>query len=118
MFLDRNYEIDDVIREQMIMLLSTMPQVFYGRFDMRVASWESLRQGKNIRVLEFNGTSSDPAHIYQPGYSLFKAYRDIFYHWGIMYTIAKQNRKAGMRPVAFKKIISALIIYIRYKRTN
>ncbi len=118
MFLNRNQEIDEAITHQMVSLLATMPNVFYGRFDMRVASWELLRQGKNIRVLEFNGTSSDPAHIYQPGYSLLKAYRDIFYHWGVMYRIAKQNRRAGFRPESFKKIISALIIYFRYKRTN
>ncbi|MBK9981871.1 MAG: hypothetical protein IPP15_05510 [Saprospiraceae bacterium] len=118
MFLNRNDNIDEAIRVQMVKLLGTMPDVFYGRFDMRVASWESLRQGKDIRVLEFNGTSSDPAHIYQPGYSLIKAYSDIFYHWHVMYRISRQNRRAGMKPERFKKIVSALIIYFRYKRTN
>lgn len=118
MFLNRNHQIDEAIRAQMVKLLATMPGVFYGRFDLRVSSWESLRQGKDIRVLEFNGTSSDPAHIYQPGFSLFQAYKDILYHWRVMYVIAKQNKKAGMRQVAFKKMISALIIYIRYKRAN
>jgi hypothetical protein len=102
----------------MIRILNTIPDVFYGRFDMRVGSWESLRQGKDIRVLEFNGASSDPAHIYQPGYSLLQAYKDIFYHWNIMYRIARENKKAGVKPVTFRKILSALIIYFRYKRAN
>ncbi|MFZ1679160.1 MAG: hypothetical protein WBP41_00265 [Saprospiraceae bacterium] len=118
MFLNRNDKIDEAIRIQMVKLLGSMPEVFYGRFDMRVASWDSLRQGKDIRILEFNGTSSDPAHIYQPGYSLFKAYNDIFYHWQVMYRISRLNRRAGMKPATFKKIVSALIIYFRYKRTN
>ncbi|MEP6646626.1 MAG: hypothetical protein ABJC12_06020 [Saprospiraceae bacterium] len=118
MFLNRNDQIDEAIRGQMIRLLASMPDVFYGRFDMRVASWDSLRQGEDIMVLEFNGASSDPAHIYQPGYSLFRAYKDIIYHWHVMYRIAKMNRKAGYQPETFKKIISALIIYFRYKRTN
>jgi hypothetical protein len=118
MFLDRSHQIDDHIQHHMIQLLSTMPGVYYGRFDMRVASWESLRNGKDIRVLEFNGASSDPAHIYQPGFSLFRAYRDIFYHWRVMYDIASQNRKSGIKPVSFKKMVSELIIYFRYKRTT
>ena len=100
------------------MLLKTMPEVYYGRFDMRVSSWEELKKGKNIRVLEFNGTSSDPAHIYQPGYSIFKAYREMAFHWKIMRKIAQQNRERGHPRVRFKKIISALILYFRYKRTN
>lgn len=118
MFLDRNSEIDGAIARQMIPLLRSMPEVYYGRFDLRVASWESLRAGEDIRVLEFNGTSSDPAHIYQPGYSLWKAYRDMAFHWNVMYRISKQNRRLGHQPVTFKKIIPALILYFRYKRAN
>lgn len=118
MFLDRNDQIDESITRQMVYLLRTMPGVYYGRFDMRVGSWESLRSGKYIRVLEFNGTSSDPAHIYQPGYSLWKAYRSIAFHWNIMYRIARQNKDGGHEKVTFKRIIQALIIYFRYKRAN
>ncbi len=117
-FINRNDQIDNSIREVMVGILSKMPDVYYGRFDMKMISWEQLREGKGIQVMEFNGTSSDPAHIYDPGYSIFKAYRDIFYHWGIMAKIARQNRRAGMKPVPLKEIISALIIYFRYKRTN
>jgi len=118
MFLNRNHEIDAAIAGQMIPLLRSMPDVYYGRFDMRVGSWESLRSGQDIRILEFNGTSSDPAHIYQPGYSLWKAYKAMAFHWNVMYRISKQNKRLGHRPVTFKKIISALILYFRYKRTN
>lgn len=118
MFLDRNGEIDEAIERQMIPLLRSIPEVYYGRFDMRVGSWESFRAGKDIRILEFNGTSSDPAHIYQPGYSLWKAYRDITFHWKVMREISKQNKRLGHHPVTFKKIITALILYFRYKRAN
>ena len=99
-------------------LLGSMPGVYYGRFDMRIGSWEELRKGENIRVLEFNGASSDPAHIYQPGYSLFRAYRDMAFHWKAMRQIAIQNRERGYKPMTFRQIIAALILYFRYKRTN
>ncbi|MBK9106730.1 MAG: hypothetical protein IPL92_19755 [Saprospiraceae bacterium] len=118
MFLNRNVEIDEAIRGHMVSLLRTMPGVYYGRFDMRIGSWEALRAGREIRVLEFNGTSADPAHIYQPGYSLWKAYMDMAFHWNVMYRIARQNKRLGNAPDTFKSIISALIIYFRYKRTN
>lgn len=117
-FLNRNDQIDDAIRKVMVMLLDSMPGVHYGRFDMKVSSWDELRQGKGIRVLEFNGSSSDPAHIYDPGYSLLKAYKDIFYHWGVMARIARHNRKAGKDRLTLKKTLSDLILYFRYKRTN
>lgn len=118
MFLNRNDQIDDRIESVMLPLLRSMPEVYYGRFDMRVGSWESLRKGEDIRILEFNGTSSDPAHIYQPGYSLIKAYRDMAYHWHIMYRIAQQNKRRGFARAGLKSVLSALMLYFRYKRTN
>lgn len=118
MFLDRTDQIDEAITHQMIDLLKTMPGVFYGRFDLRAASWASLRAGKDFKILEFNGTNSDVSHIFQPGYSLLKAYNEMGAHWHIMYRIAKQNRRLGHASVTFKKIISALIIYFRHKTTN
>jgi hypothetical protein len=118
MFLNRRDRISPEMTSLMVSLLRAMPGVNYGRFDMRLASWESFRTGKDIMVLEFNGASSDPAHIYQPGYSLLRAYRDIAYHWRIMRKIARQNKGKGHQPMTFKQIISALIIYFRYKRAN
>ncbi len=118
MFLNRNDQIDDSIKRQIVGFLKTMPEVYYGRFDLRTSSWESLRAGENIKILEFNGSNSDVSHIFQPGYSLLAAYKDIAFHWGVMRRIAVKNRYAGFKSVGFKEIKSALITYFRYKRTN
>jgi hypothetical protein len=117
-FLNRNDQIDQRIHDVMMPLLMSMPGVYYGRFDMRVGSWDSLRKGEDIRILEFNGTASDPAHIYQPGYSLIRAYRDMARHWGIMYRISRLNKDRGHARAGFKEVVSALMLYFRYKRTN
>lgn len=117
-FINRNDQIDNAVRDVMVGLLRKMKGFHYGRFDMKITSWEELRIGKGIQVLEFNGVSSEPAHIFHPGYSLVKAYRDIFHHWQIMAKISEQNRGAGHSKASFRKILSDLIIYFRYKRTN
>ncbi len=117
-FINANAQIDDSIRGVMTGILRTMPGLYYGRFDMKIDSWESLRAGKGIYILEFNGTSSDPAHIYDPSYSLIRAYKDMAFHWGIMARIARQNKRAGIKSVGIKQIIPALFLYFRYKRTN
>ncbi len=117
-FINANAQIDDAIRAVMTGILQSMPGLYYGRFDMKIDSWASLRAGKGIYILEFNGTSSDPAHIYDPSYSLVRAYRDIAFHWGIMGRIARQNRRAGIKSVGIKQIIPALFLYFRYKSTN
>ena len=117
-FVNRNDMIDERIEAVMSGILSSMPDVYYGRFDMKINSWEDLARGKGIHILEFNGTGSDPAHIFAPGYPLFRAYLDIAMHWKIMARIARQVRQRGGRSVTLKKVLSDLIIYFRYKRTN
>lgn len=83
---------------------------YYGRFDLKVKSLEDLQQGENIRVLEFNGVTSEPGHIYDPKLNLFIAYRDVIKGLNIMAKISHQNMKRGIRvtPVAtlFTEVVS------------
>lgn len=118
MFLNKNEENDDNIIKVMQALLSSLPGVYYGRFDLRVPSWTDFREGKNIRVMEFNATSAEPAHIYHPGYPIWRAFRDYERHWNIMYRIALENLSKGHQPDGLRKVISALREYYQYKRNN
>jgi regulator of replication initiation timing len=77
---------------------------FYGRFDMKVKSIEDLYEGKNIRIMELNGVSSDPGHIYDPNYHLWQAYRDLKWHWKRVADISIQNQKRGFKPLPFSEV--------------
>ena len=43
---------------------------YFGRYDLRVASTDSLRAGCDFKILELNGVTSEAAHIYDPNGSL------------------------------------------------
>ncbi|MGL4629638.1 MAG: hypothetical protein ACRCVT_00425 [Leadbetterella sp.] len=75
----------------------------YGRFDLKVKSIQDLYEGKNIRVLELNGVNADPAHIFDPDYSLFKAWQDVAWHWKRLSDISLENLKT--KPANHKKLI-------------
>lgn len=65
----------------------------FGRFDLKVKSIVDLYAGENIKILELNGVNADAAHIFDPNYSLFKAYGDIADHWNRLSDIALINKK-------------------------
>ncbi len=77
---------------------------YYGRFDLKVMSIEDLYNGKNIKIMELNGVSSDPGHIYDPDYYLWKAYRDLSWHWSRSAEISIQNQKRGFSPLPFHDV--------------
>ena len=75
----------------------------------------SLKAGKpykkveDFKIIEVNGVNSEPAHIYEPSYSLLKAYRDIFHHMEIIYEISEMNLALGYKTVPLKKFASGII---------
>ena len=110
-FMDGNYLINNELIETFTSISNEVKGFYYGRYDIRVNSIEDLYKG-NIKIMELNGAGSEPAHIYQPGYSLLNAYRVIFQHWKILYQISRMNNKKGIPYLSFGE---ALSIYRRTK---
>jgi hypothetical protein len=84
---------------------------YFGRYDLRCASIEDLYEGK-IKIMELNGCGAEPAHIYQPGFSLWKALRILSVHWKNMFTISVQNHKRG---VPYLSMQEGRAIYRKFK---
>jgi hypothetical protein len=53
--------------------------------------------------LEYNGCGAEPNHIYDSGYSLIAAYKEILKHWKALYEISRYNRLQGIKPWPFVK---------------
>lgn len=77
---------------------------FYGRYDLKVSSFADLEQGKNIRIMELNGVSADPAHVFDPDYKLIAAYRDLAWHWNRMADIYMQNKRRGIDAMPLREV--------------
>lgn len=76
---------------------------YYVRYDMRTSSWEDLLKGENIRILEINGAGAEAAHVYDPAYSKWKAYRDFFRQWTLIFRIARENHRNGTPYMTLKE---------------
>lgn len=73
---------------------------YYGRFDVRFSSIDDLKRGEGFTLIEFNGASSEPTHVYAPRMGLWPVYRDVLSHWRLAYEIGAENRDRGMQPVS------------------
>jgi hypothetical protein len=99
-FLNYNHLIDDELNASFDTISKQINGFYYGRFDLRCKSIEDLKNGK-ISILELNGASAEPAHIYDPNYSFFAAQAVLFKHYTILFTIAKENHKRGTPYMSF-----------------
>jgi pimeloyl-ACP methyl ester carboxylesterase/membrane protein DedA with SNARE-associated domain len=77
---------------------------WFGRYDIRVPSVETLRAGTDFKVLELNGATSEATSIYDPQNKLSDAYRVLRRQWAILFEIAARNRAAGARPYSWGEL--------------
>ncbi|MFN8344846.1 MAG: hypothetical protein U0X91_07580 [Spirosomataceae bacterium] len=104
-FLNANHRINADLVHVFDEIALPMEGFYYGRFDLRVPDWEALYAGQDIRILELNGATSEPGHVYDPSYRLWKAYRDIMYNMRMVADISALNIQRGFKPTPLRRLI-------------
>ncbi len=110
-FLNANHLITEKLSASFDRISKHVDGFYFGRYDVRVASIEDLENGK-VKVVELNGCGAEPSHIYQPGFSLWKALNVLFQHWNYIYRISTQNHALGVPYLSFEE---GRLIYRKFK---
>ena len=108
-FLDGAWVKTEMLEDAIDRISKTYDGFYFGRFDIRTPSIEDFRQGRNFKVLELNGVTSEATHIYDPTNSLFTAYKVLFSQWRIAFEIGAQNRKRRVEPTSLWALAGLLL---------
>ena len=81
---------------------------FIGRYDIRFASEEDLRAGKNFQIVELNGAAAEAANIYDARNTLWSAYRTLFRQWDLVFAIGAANRQRGCAPMKLSRLLARM----------
>jgi len=88
--------IDEIMRD--------MPDMHFSRIDLRYDTLEALREGRNFKIIEFNGSGSEATHIWDPEMTLSRAYTTQFFHYGESFRIGAAIRSRGLQPTGMLKL--------------
>ena len=111
-FLDGGWVKTPALEEAIDRLTRGFKEFYFGRFDIKTSSIEDFKHGKNFKVVELNGVTSEATNIYDPKNSLFTAYKVLFEQWRIAFEIGAQNRARGIRPVPFRLLMKLILANI------
>jgi hypothetical protein len=75
----------------------SIPEFFFGRFDVRFPSFEAFQRGESFVILEVNGAGAEMTHVWDRGMSLWSAWRDIMRQYRLLFQIGRMNRDRGHR---------------------
>ncbi len=82
---------------------------YFGRYDIRTPSLADFKAGRNFKVIELNGVTSEATSIYDPSNSLWRAYRVLWQQWRIAFEIGAQNRARGVKPASLRELLRLLL---------
>ena len=115
-FYNGNHLIDEHLEAVFDKVSHESRDLYYGRFDIKCQSIESIKAGGEFAVLEYNGVKGEPAHVYNPGYPLWRAVKDYYFHWSIIYKLHKSQKQRGIKTMSFQDALNDLRQYVTYKR--
>jgi len=110
-FINANHLITPKLSANFHNISKRIPGFYFGRYDLRCASVADLCEGR-VKIMELNGCGAEPAHIYDPNFSLLRAIVTLISHWRTIFLIARENRSRGHR---FIPLTEALGHYRNFK---
>ncbi len=115
-FLDGNELINPQITKVVSDILEDIDDVYYGRIDLKYNNESDLMAGKKFSIIELNGAFSEPAHIYDPAYNLFFAWKEIIKHFNYLFKISDYLIDQGVQPLKLRKGLQLILEH--FKVTN
>lgn len=116
LFRDGGYLITPALEAAVDELARSFQGFYFGRFDVRYSAVEAFKAGRDLAVIELNGATSESTNIYDPGWSLLRAYGVLFRQWSILFRVGAANRKAGARASTVGEVARDALRYYRGKK--
>jgi len=102
-FIDISDQLSPELEKHILKLGKEVQGFYYGRLDILYKSKEDLQEAKNLKVIEINGSGSEPTHIYDPKHSILFAWKEVIRHGLYMYRIARANKRRGHAYLSAKE---------------
>ena len=97
-------------------IAASMPEFWFGRFDVRFRDPARFLEGEGFRIVEINGAGAEATHIWDADTRLGEAYRTLRRQYRILFELGAANRRRGYRPVGVGRFLRDVVVYRRAAR--
>ena len=104
-FLDANHLRSPELDAAMDRIAGCHDGFHIGRFDLRAPSGEALRAGEGLRIIELNGITAEPTHMYDPKHSVWYGWRTMAGVWRRVFEFGQANRDRGHECIGLWGIV-------------
>lgn len=104
-FRNGNAYITPAMNEAIDRVAKTIPEFYFGRFDIRFPTFAAMQRGEDFKIVEINGAAGEATSIWDSRTSLWEAYRTLIRQFALLFRIGARNRARGYRPLGLWKLL-------------
>lgn len=108
LYRDATSMITPELNERFDKIAQSMPEFYFGRFDIRFESIEKLSAGEGFSIIEINGAGAEAIQAWDPNVPLSKLYKEFFRSYKLLFKIGDLNRGRGFRPMTLRAFLGAI----------
>jgi len=89
-------------------IAQSMPEFYFGRFDVRFESTDKLMKGEGLNIIEINGAGAEAIQAWDPNVPLMRLYSEFFKSYKLLFRIGNLNRARGFKPMTLRAFVKAI----------
>ena len=93
-------------------IADSIPEFYFGRFDLRFESIEKLQRGEGFKLVEINGAGGEATHIWDRKTTLRQAYATLFEQNRLLFEIGALQNIVGPDTTADLGLMANLTVRI------
>ena len=105
LYVDGRGMITEAMRRCFDEISRSLPEFYFGRYDIRFDTIEALQAGENFSIVEINGAGAEAIHIWDPDFSMLAGYATLMRQQRLLFEIADDNRARGFAPLSARELI-------------
>jgi hypothetical protein len=105
LYRDARADVTPALERRFEAISRSMPEFHYGRYDIRFASIERLREGEDFGIIEINGAGGEAIHVWDPEMPAREALRELMRFQSLLFEIGAGNRARGFRPTGLLPLL-------------
>ncbi|WP_210542567.1 hypothetical protein [Rhodoferax sp. PAMC 29310] len=82
------------------MIAKSIPEFYFGRFDIRFEDFARVQQGEGFTIVEANGAGAESTHIWDRKTNLLTAWADLMKQYRLLFQIGRANLDRGFKPLS------------------